>query len=347
MATARTLSPVWQRTATWRNFQAAVLLALAAIGAGGVIYLVETYAFASRRRFVENPSDVMMRALGLAHFWIGWLFLFTSPRLRSWPALTQLGGWTLLGAAFCLLSWSLGGMKNPFLLLAFYAYFLIHEIRDEANLFLAQGDAPEDAGRALFLQRLGASVTLTLMTAFALIYTLHGRVQEKLESIVADPELWLPILCGGLLVLCLAAWCATWRAAYRLHTEVRRYAPLLAVYGAIAAILIGGSLLGSVGFNLIVLIHVTTWFVFVRQRLAKTSEVVLDFGSLPRTAWAWLRGTPAGFVVLHGLAIAVVLTLMALRVHLWERGGWISEMFATSSFHYWSIMHITMAFWRR
>jgi hypothetical protein len=340
MATARTLHPTWQASATWRNFQGALALALAAIGVGGVIYLVETFGLHSERRFVENPSDVMMRAFGLAHFWIGWLFLFTSPRLRSGRSLVQLGGWTLAGTAFCLFSWSQGGMKNPFLLLAFYAYFLIHEIRDEANLFLAQGEAPPDAGRASFLRRLGISVTLTLMAAFALIYTLHGRVQEKLEGVVAAPEWWLALLTLGLLAACAGSWRATWATVRRLDIEVRHYAPLLAVYAAITSILIAGSLLGSIGFNLIVLIHVMAWFVFVRQRLANQSAPV-------RSWWAWLRGTATGFVVLHLVAVVVVLTLMALRVHLWERAGLISEMFATSSFHYWSIMHITMAFWKK
>jgi len=36
-----------------------------------------------------------------------------------------------------------------------------------------------------------------------------------------------------------------------------------------------------------------------------------------------------------------------VRVHFWERGGVVSQLFATSSFHYWTIMHITMALWRK
>ena len=155
MATARVLSTELKCTATWRNFQAAVLLALLAIGAGGVIYLVETYGLGSRHRFVENPSDVMMRAFGLAHFWIGWLFLLTSPRLRSGSALGKVAALTVLGAMLCLFSSNNGGMKNPLLLMSFYAYFILHEIRDEANLFVAYGDAPGDPGREQFLRRLG------------------------------------------------------------------------------------------------------------------------------------------------------------------------------------------------
>lgn len=340
MATARMLSPGLPLSASWRHFQAAVALAVAAIGLGGVIYLVETFVLDCPRRFVENPSDVMMRALGLAHFWIGWLFLFTSPSLRNRGSLAKLALFTAIGAALCMFSWSQGGMKNPFLLIGFYAYFLIHELRDEGNLFVAYGDAPAEPGRDAFLRRLGATVTIGLVTLFAVIYTFHGRVQEKLESVVDEPGEWLPTMIGGLVVACAVGGWATWTCIRRHGIVLRAYGPLLSIYATIAGILVAGSLLGSVGFNLIVLIHVTAWFVFVRQRLAQHS-------AMPKNWWAWARTTPAGFVTLHVIAVAVVLTLMALRVHAWERVGLTSQLFATSSFHYWSIMHITMAFWKR
>ena len=348
MATARTLSPGLQLSTTWRHFQAAVLLAVLAVGVGGVIYLVETFALGLRHRFVESPSEVMVRAFGIAHFGIGWLFLFTSPKLRSPSALAKLGVLTMVGAAWCLISWDYGGIKNPFWLLAFYAYFIIHEIRDEANLFVAYGDAPNDAGRDVFLRRLGTTVALALMTTFALITMFHGRVQEKLQRVVDEPERWLPLLGGGLLAGCAASAWSTWLCQRRHGIVLRDFAPLLAVYATIGAVLTVGSLLGSAGFNLIVLIHVMAWLVFVRHRLSSGSPSPLrERGAGVRELWAWLRTTPAGLVTLHLVAAVVVLILMALRVHLWQRAGFISELFATSNFQYWTIMHITMAFWRK
>lgn len=317
-----------------------MLLALAAVAVGGIIYLIETYAIGSRHRFVENPSDVMMRAFGLAHFWIGWLFLFTSPRLRSRAALSKLGLLTVVGAAWCLIAWTYGGMSNPLLLMAFYAYFLIHEIRDEANLFVAYGDAPDDPGRDLFLRRLTSTVALMLMTVFAIIYMFHGTVQERLQRVVNEPERLLPFLAGGLVAACATSLWATWSCQRRHGIALRDIAPLLAVYATIGGVLTIGSLLGSVGFNLIVLIHVMAWLVFVRHRLGNSGEE-------PQSWWTWLRTTPAGLVTLHLVAAVVVLILMALRVHVWQRVGLVSELFATSSFHYWTIMHITMAFWRK
>lgn len=335
-------------TTTVRQFQKATLLALLAVGVGAAIYCVETFALGSRHRFVENPADVMMRGFGLAHFWVGWLFLFTSPRLRSCGSCGNLLLWTCVGAGLCLLSYYSGGTKNPFGLMAFYAYFLIHEIRDEAALCRVYGDAPGSANSEAFTRRLAWSVTLSLMTMLATAYALHGRILDKLETAVETPQAWLWGLVGGVWLACAVSWRLTLRFARCHDVPWTDYRPLLSVYAGIGVLLGVGSAFGSFGFNLIVLIHVAAWFVFTFDRLAQRDGPGEGHVRLTprRSPWRWLRGTAAGFLTLHLVAALVVLTLMALRVHLWLRGGWISAAFATSSFHYWSIMHITMAFWR-
>jgi hypothetical protein len=251
----------------------------------------------------------------------------------------NLAFWTSCGAALCTISYASGGASHPFFLMAFYAYFLVHEVRDEATLFQACGDAPTSPYGEAFLRRLAWSVTLTLMTLLASAYAVHGRIIDRLDTIVESPAEWLALVIAGVTLVCLASWRSTARFAHRHGVIWSDYAPLLAVYATLGVLLGVGSLFGSFGFNLIVLIHVAGWFVFTYDRLAQRPQV-------PRRGWAWLRGTAAGFLTLHLAAALVVLTLMAVRVHLWERAGWVSTLFATSSFHYWSIMHITMAFWR-
>lgn len=346
MATARMLSPGLQLTATWRNFQLAVILSLSAIGVGGLIYLVETYALGSRRRVIENPTDVMMRAFGLAHFIIGWLFLLTSPRLRSSAALGKVGGLALLGAAFCLACWAVDGIRNPLVLMAFYGYFFIHEIRDEANLFIANGDAPSGPGRDELLQRLGTSSALALMALLLAMFLFHGSVQERLERVTVHPQLVSSLLLGIVLLCCGASGWGTWRCLKRHDLRLTDFAPLLAVYGALASVLALGSLLGSAGFNLIILIHVMAWLVFVRQRLARQAGAVSSLSGV-RGLWTWLRATPTGFITLHVVTATLILALMALRVYAWERAGFISQLLASSNFLYWGIMHITIAFWKK
>ncbi|MCS7045910.1 MAG: hypothetical protein NZO58_06105 [Gemmataceae bacterium] len=335
----------WQATTTWRSFRLAVLLAFLAAGMGGLLYLVETVLLHSRRRFIENPADVMMRAFGLAHFWLGWLFLFTSPRLRSPRAWLRLGMLTLLGGGWCFLAWWLGGMSNPLLLMTFYTYFIVHEICDEAMMFRAYGDAPSNLPEhRRFVRWFLGSVTLTLVTAFALIYAAQGRIQARLERYFDDPQRWFPWLTLALAAACGLGWLQTCRLARAAAIRLGDYAPLLAVYTVIAAVLLGGSAFGSVGFNLLVLIHVMAWLVFVRQRLHDHAAAA---AGAPRSLWTRWRYSPSGFVTLHLLAAGGVLLLMALRVYLWQRTGLVSQLLATNNFHYWTIMHITMAYWHR
>jgi hypothetical protein len=136
MSLAATTSP-WELalgTTTVRQFGKALLVVLAAVLFGCGIYLVESRALALEERFIQNPADVMMRALGLAHFLVGLLYLLTSPRLRNRGSLLRLGFWTAAAGGVCLLFAQFGALKNPLLIMLFYGSFLLHEVRDEAQL---------------------------------------------------------------------------------------------------------------------------------------------------------------------------------------------------------------------
>src|ERR1017187_7517751 len=143
-----TLPTSLQTSTTWRQFQQACLCVILAIGVGCAIYAVETLALQCEHRFVENPADTMTRAVGLAHFSIGWLFLFTSPRLRNRAALSRLAFWTCFGIAFCWVFAEYGADKNPLLMMAFYSFFFIHEVCDEAHLYRHSGESADDPARA-------------------------------------------------------------------------------------------------------------------------------------------------------------------------------------------------------
>ncbi len=332
------------RTTTWRQFQKALLAALSAVLVGFVIYAVEKYVLGIQRRFIENPADVMMRALGMAHFLVGWLFLFTSPRLRSWRAAGRLTGWSCLGGLLCWLFAAVGGSKNPFALMAFASFFLVHEIRDQTRLFQIYGDAPPPSPPlSKFLHQLSLTVIFLLMAMLTGMHLIHGHVLGKCALLRDIPGSWL--LAGWSLIPLAAAFAG--RRAWLLGSAVfdslghfrAPLAPLLLVYLGIFGILAVGSVLGSVGLNLIILIHVTNWLVFVHYQLGQQPRATA-------TLWDWLRRSPRGFVALHLVLAGVALTLIALRVHLWGRTGWISDLVAGSAFPYWSLMHICMAFWK-
>src|SRR5262245_23099523 len=90
-------SPSQTGSLTVRQFRLAVLIAFFAVGVGCSIYLAEKYVFNINKRFVENPTELMMRAFGVAHFVVGWLFLVTSRRSYSWSGLRRLVCCSLLG----------------------------------------------------------------------------------------------------------------------------------------------------------------------------------------------------------------------------------------------------------
>ncbi|MBI3823676.1 MAG: hypothetical protein HY289_13485 [Planctomycetes bacterium] len=329
---------------TWRQFQNACIWVVGMIGVGCAIYGVETLLLDCEHRFVENPADVMTRAVGLAHFSIGWLFLFTSPRLRNRAALGRLTFWTCFGIAFCWIFANYGADKNPLLLMAFYSFFFIHEVCDEAHLYRHSGELHDDAARAdRFLPTLCWSMSLLMMTLLAALQIARGHVIGRAGMMQPVPTSWLLAASLGMSVLtCWAGWRAI-RLAQSLYGSIpeaiAHYRPLLAVYAGISTILLVGSLFGSVGANLVILVHGLTWLVCTQRKLSERNAPVTGL-------WSWLRNSPTGFVTLHLSVTALALVLFALRMHLWDRTGFVCHLVSRTWFPYWSIMHIAMAFWR-
>src|SRR5262245_12212817 len=190
MAVAST-APVRQAvlaSTTVRQFLRAAAVALSAVGAGCLIYGVETGLLRADKPFLESPTDVMMRAFGLAHFCVGWLFLFTSPKVRSPRALARLAALTALGVGLCLAFARCGGMRNPLMLLLFYSYFLAHEVRDETALYQVYGDAPSDGpAERRFLGLLGWAVCLLAVAALVAAFSLHGKAVQKVARYTDAP----------------------------------------------------------------------------------------------------------------------------------------------------------------
>ncbi len=329
---------------TWQQFQKACFCVAMAIGVGCALYAVETLLLHCQHRFVENPADTMTRAVGLAHFSIGWLFLFTSPRLRNRAALSRLTFWTLFGIAFCWIFAQYGADKNPLLMMAFYSFFFIHEVCDEAHLYRHSGELLGDASRAdRLLSSLCWSMSLLLMALLAAFHILRGHFLGRSAMLQEVPTAWL---LTGWMFLFLLAGCAlsrTMRVATLLYGSVMDaaalYRPLLAVYLGISAILLVGSMFGSVGANLVILVHGLTWLVCTYRKLSERKTNVTGL-------WSWLRESPTGFVTLHLAATILALLLFALRTHVWQRTGILCDLVSKTWFPYWSIMHIAMAFWR-
>jgi hypothetical protein len=315
----------------------------AALGVGCVIYAIETLLLQCERRFVENPTDVMTRAVGLAHFSVGWLYLFTSPRLRNRAALSRLTFWTIFGVAFCaLFAWG-GADKNALLMLAFYCFFFIHEACDEAHLFETSGELAAPPRVERFSSALRVSMALVFITLLAVPQLMRGDAWSRHGMTQPIPMPWM--LAGACVILAITsiALAHTIRVARDVFGSLREaatvYRPLLMIYGALTFVLVLGSLFGSIGVNLIILLHGLTWLVVTYRRLGERNAEVTGI-------WSWLRNSPTGFLTLHLILIVVALALFALRTHLWERTGFVCDLVSKTWFPYWGIMHIAMAFWR-
>lgn len=329
---------------TWRQFQQAGFCVVLALLAGCGIYAVETLLLRCERRFVENPADTMTRALGLAHFSIGWLFLFTSPRLRHRAAVARLAFWTLFGIAFCAaFAWG-GADRNPLCMMAFYGFFFIHEACDEAYLFRQSGEMPEATPQAdRFLTSLCWSLSLGLMALLATAQLGRGHFLGRSAVLHGFAPEWLIAGAATLGIGAILSGAGTVRLARSafgsLAMTVNLFQPLLRVYAGLITVLLIGSLFGSIGANLVILLHGMTWLVCTHRRLQEH----------PRTAtgiWSWIRGTPTGFLTLHIAVMVLSLVLFALRTHVWQRSGIVCDLLSRTWFPYWSIMHIAMAFWR-
>jgi hypothetical protein len=334
------------RFTTVRQFTKAGALTIGALVFALGLYAIEKYALRLEDRFVENPTDIMVRAFGIAHFLVGWLFLFSSPRLRSWPSVGRLLAAIAVGVCFCLLFAQYGAMRNPYLAMLFFAYFLVHEVRDETTLYRIYEGVPTAIGPAL-----GALCRTMLLVSMALVvwaYLAYAMTQRRTDFlVVASPQV-LASLVAGISVLALISFRKLVHAARAEAGSLREFLaahqPLLVVYAWLLLVLVAGSLLGTTGLNLVIILHVAAWVFFTSHQLSVARS--RSSGSDARIGlWHWLRGTPAGFLTLHLGLLAAVLALLAVRVHVWQKVGLVSQMLASDAFCYWSIMHITMAFW--
>ena len=329
---------------TVQQFFLAVGCAFGALAVGVIIYVVEKYVFQVEHRFVENPGSVMMRSVGLSHFLLGWLFLFTSPRIRNGPAFGNLLKFTALGVLLCILTHDLGGGRNPFVFLFFYGYFLIHELRDQTHIHQTYNAAKSQGESCVFLGWLKWSATYILLSVLIsgyLLYAVHIKHHAWLSPI--PPTVF--VLIGAVLFsLCAISISRTIRLGLEeygsLSNMMQTHSDLFIVYGGIFCVLLLGAVLGAVSFNLIILIHAGAWVMFYlhRQRNSHSQPTPLT--------WSWFRQTQTGFVVLHISFVVILLVLMAIRVYVWRRVGFVSELLAGTNFPYWSLMHISMSFWR-
>ena len=344
------------RTETERNWLLSAVVVVASIALFAAIHRAEIRAgrWNPDVRIVRDPAGTAMGCLGIAHFLIAFVFTASSRRMKSGRA---WGRYALLAAAGTLLclGYARLGLAAPFAAeLLFFAYFFVHESRDEVFFYFVNGDGPA-AARGTPTEAALVRVPLILAGAIVAVLTLAidmfgegtSWIREEVEAL---PEAVRWSLGAGPSVVVLVAalvFVRRWRRAGlgSLRAFVRAHAPILRVFAASFTILAVGFALGWRAHT-IVLLHVAAWFVFSVRQLQKRPVK-------PRPApgtWSWLRATPIGFTVLHAGLAAVLLAAAAVWAYAFRHDPRLLAFrlfLDQKSFAYWTIVHVSVSFMPR
>lgn len=343
-------------TTTEQNWLAALMIGIGSIFVFVLIGRIESGAGRAivDGRLVHSAAEAAARYLGLGHFIVALAFTATSSRMKlakhvAWFG-WLLGLGTLLGLGY---SWLRG--VYPLLAYAFFAgYFLAHDFRDQLFFCRMNGDlGVRKDGRSpdadlLAVPILACAAVLSLLSVAAFV-GLSGS--DRYVAAVAHLPLaarWGlgigPTLVVGPLLFCY------WRHLNRRYTAgagrfFMNQRPIVLIFSGSLLVLWLGLILRE-RFYPIVILHVTTWYVFTLFQFSRRSFSGPDARPL---TWRWMRGTPAGFRFLH---IGVVVLLVAgglVWAYLFRNDPQVTALrvpLGPDVFPLWTIMHITVSFSR-
>jgi hypothetical protein len=323
-------------------------------GVGIVVALVLLFTLVGRledgqrrEKLVWNASETSTRFLAIAHTLVATSFLLTSRRMRSARGRAWFGALTVAGIGACFAYAALGGKHAPLAELLFYAYFLLHEIRDEIFFYKVNGDVPagaEPSERALWATPLLLAGALAFPIAALAAFDVAGpvRLRDAFEGLPQGLRLAIGVaaLLAAVALVVVAARGVARLARGGLREALSVHRPIFFVFVGIYALLAVG--IAATGrMYAIVGVHVAIWWVFtVRQMSARPPPV-----PRPRPlTWSWVKSTPAGFNLFHAAVLFVVVAAAA-----WRAFGFLNApepralalLVSKESFPYWTLLHVT------
>jgi hypothetical protein len=292
-------------------------------------------------QLIWSPVETLTRFLAIAHTIVATLFLLSSRRVRTPAGLRWITGLAALGVLLCLGFSAMGGLGAALGVVAFFAYFLAHEVRDELFFYRITGDAPRtrrDRAPWRWVALLVAGIMVTFAVAF-----LAGARARRLGVVgpLPLPQMLIALTMLGVgAAVGLAAVRRLIRDAGGWRRALAADRPLIVVLGGLYLVLMGGFVVTGRGY-MFVAVHVTVWFVFALRRMEAPA------GLPPRPfTWPWLRATRPGFITLHGGVMAAVVVAAAC----WAFGfanasepALFGMILSRESFPYWTIMHVTLS----
>jgi len=339
-------------TATERNWLRAALIFVSSLALFGGVYALEMDLGRWNRdiRLVRDPAQASMHFLGIAHFLVALLYTATSKRMRTMRAWGRFVLMLALGALLCLGYARLYAASALAAGICFFAYFLVHDLRDQAYFYFSYGEAPptrDPRGLATVLTWCPFLLTGVLAAVVVPVVLFGFPESRPIGRALAGLPAWfrwpLAVLPAPLVAFASFRLEGPWRRSAQggISEFIRANRPILLVFGATALNLLLGAFLGW-GAHGVVIMHVVTWYVFILAQFARRPAT-----DPPPRGWRWLRETPAGFNLVH---VGLVLALVAAGV-VWAYGFrndpemrpfWV--LLDGDNFRYWTILHVTVSF---
>lgn len=341
------------RTTTERNWLVALAIVLGSVVVFALFQRAEEAARTVGRsaRLVWNPSETSMRLLALSHFLVAFVFMATSRRMKTTKSWLQLGALGALGALLCVGLSRLGGLSAPVGAVLFYAYFLVHEFRDETGFCRAWGEMPTlQAGEASWTAALaGPLIGVGLIASLFGIGVAFGIGGARRFATMYSG---VPVVLRaglGLLPAALTAWGLValsrrgdgagtpgLRAAWRANR------PLFFI-GVGTFVVLVADILVTGRVYAIVTLHVTAWYVFAVRRL---KSLPAPAGPARAGSFRWVKTTPQGFVTFHLAMLALVIAAAAVWAYGFSNDGQITGfkvLLSREAFPYWTVVHVTLS----
>lgn len=339
-------------TATERNWLRAAAIVLGSVAFFWSMRAAETAWRPAPRteQVVYNPVETSMRVLGIPHFVLGLLFLATSRSMRQRRSRASFLLLAAAGAALCWLFAQVGGHREKFGQVLILLYFSLHEFRDEAHFYVANGDAPKGTDPKVLGRRVLAAPALMLGTTAAVMllgaaFEIGGLRRYTGPIFGSMPPLarWaLAALPLPLIALAVFLLKRRWdRESPGGRGILRTDRPIILVCTGIAIVIVAEVIVQQTARALVAL-HVAAWYVFVMYQLCRRPAPV---PAPSRFSWAWMRSTPTGFSFLHiGLAALTLLGCAVAAYGYRNDTTWFHLVLSRDAFPYWTIMHITISF---
>lgn len=343
-------------TDTERNWYYSALILTGSLILFGSVYALEMSQgrWNDHLRLIHKPSETVMRLFGVSHVLIATLYLVTSRRMRSLRSSLTLVVMASLGVLVCFSFAGLGNISPRLASTAFFLYFIVHDFRDQVYFYFEHRDAPaqlnrEVVPRLLFWMPLCVVLTAFTLVALATVAGVPGTAE--FQGMLASFPAGMPGGLGALLLVTAASllrlqrlWSRSGEGALPGH--LRRHRPIYTVFaGSLLLVLLGGFFTRH--NHVIVILHVTAWYVFYLRRLRRQSP---QDPPLRRLSWQWLRATPTGFNVLHLGTLLVVVSAAAVWVYGFRSDPGLLPLWVTldvKNFQYWTLMHVTLSFYSR